>query len=119
MIDTVGFQCEGIDMSVVELCFGGNSEVYFKFLKRFFEDKDYIRFKEGMKEKRYSEVFNSAHALKGVSGNLGMVRIYEVLVIIVEKLRHSNIEGIEKLYESFEYECNKVEESLSNVEIEM
>ena len=57
--------------------------------------------------------------LKQAEVDFATVRIYEVLVIIVEKLRHSNIEGIEKLYESFEYECNKVEESLSKVEIEM
>lgn len=99
----------GINLECIDQCFGGKEEVYYRFLYKFFEDKDYIRFRELMEQQRYEEVFNSAHAIKGVSGNLGMTRIYEYLVIIVEKLRNSNIDDLDIIYDKIEIECDKLQ----------
>ena len=105
---------EGIDLNVIDQCFGGNENVYYNFLRRFFDDIDYINFTELMFQGNYSEAFNSAHALKGVAGNLGMTKIYEFLVIIVDKLRNSNYEELDTLYIKFKKECDKLQVVLEN-----
>lgn len=100
---------EGLNIEVINQCFGGNEDIYFKFLRRFFEDKDYINFNELMVNSTYSEAFNSAHALKGVAGNLGMTKVYECLLVIVEKLRNSDYDDLEDLYISFKKECDRIQ----------
>ena len=111
-MNVVKIKDDGIDLRVIDQCFGGNEEIYFKFLRRFFEDKDYINFNELMFQEKYSEAFNSAHALKGVAGNLGMIRVYECLVIIVEKIKNSNYEELDILYIKFKIECDRLQEIL-------
>ena len=108
-MNAVNLKDDGIDLRVIDQCFGGNDEIYFKFLRRFFEDKDYINFNELMLQEKYSEAFNSAHALKGVAGNLGMIRVYEFLVVIVEKIRNANYEELDVLYIQFKNECDRLQ----------
>lgn len=103
----------GINLNTINECFGGKEDIYFKFLKRFFEDKDYVVFNKLMLESKYEEAFNSAHALKGVAGNLGMTRIYEYLVLIVEKIRNSNFDEIDIIYARCKLECDRLEEILN------
>lgn len=100
---------EGLNIEVINQCFGGNEDIYFKFLRRFFEDNDYINFNELMVNGTYSEAFNSAHALKGVAGNLGMIKIYEYLLVIVEKLRNFDYDDLEDIYISFKKECDRIQ----------
>ena len=111
-MNAVNLKDDGIDLRVIDQCFGGNDEIYFKFLRRFFEDKDYINFNELMLQEKYSEAFNSAHALKGVAGNLGMIRVYEFLVVNVEKIRNANYEELDVLYIKFKNECDRLQEIL-------
>lgn len=111
-MNALNLKDDGIDLGVIDQCFGGNENIYFKFLRRFFEDKDYINFNELMFQGNYSEAFNSAHALKGVAGNLGMIKVYEFLVVIVEKLRNSNYEELDTLYIGFKKECDRLQEIL-------
>ena len=111
-MNVVKIKDDGIDLRVIDQCFGGNEEIYFKFLRRFFEDKDYIKFNELMLQENYSEAFNSAHALKGVAGNLGMIKVYEFLVVIVEKIRNLNYEDLDTLYIKLKKECDRLQEVL-------
>ena len=111
-MNVVKIKDDGIDLRVIDQCFGGNEEIYFKFLRRFFEDKDYINFNELMLQENYSEAFNSAHALKGVAGNLGMIKVYEFLVVIVEKIRNLNYEDLDTLYIKLKKECDSLQEVL-------
>ena len=109
MMNTEKFENVGINLNAINDCFGGNEEIYFKFLKKFFDDRDYVEFNKLMLEARYEEAFNSAHAIKGLTGNLGMTKIYEYLVIIVEKIRNSNFDEIDIIYARCKLECDRLE----------
>ena len=118
-MDKIALDNAGVNLDTIDQCFGGNEEIYFRFLCKFFEDKDYIRFNELMEAGIYEEVFNSAHAIKGVAGNLAMTRIYEYLVIIVEKLRNNNYEELDIIYGKFKRECEELQEILLKEEVHM
>ena len=57
----------------------------------------------------YEQIFAAAHTLKGVAGNLGMIRVYEFLVVIVEKIRNANYEELDVLYIKFKNECDRLQ----------
>ena len=65
----------------------GNSRAYAKFLKKF-ANKNSGSF-EKMQELLSSEDFDSlgyfVHAMKSASGNLGMMALYEILVLVSKR----------------------------------
>lgn len=77
--------------------FVGNEALYEKFLLKFLSDPNFPGLKACVDAKNYTDAFQYAHTLKGVSGNLGLNKIYYLVHPIVEKLRKGDSEGIEEL----------------------
>lgn len=75
-----------------------DKELYIICLEKFMDDDGFNRLGDFIKEKDIEKAFNEGHTLKGVSGNLGLVPLYDLLVIIVEKLRNHSIEGVLENY---------------------
>lgn len=74
-----------------------NSEgLYEKLLVKFKADANYTKMVEAIQEQRYEDAFHCAHTLKGVAGNLGLDRLMEKDIVIVEKLRKGVTEGVEE-----------------------
>lgn len=69
-----------------------NEELYVKFLWKFTEDENYEKMKEALKENNGEEAFKCAHTMKGVTGNLSINGLYQLLVPYVEYLRHGDVE---------------------------
>ena len=73
-----------------------NEGLYERLLGNFKADKNYNGLVEAVEEKRYEDDFNCAHALKGVAGNLGLDSLMDADVVIVEKLRADNTDGLDE-----------------------
>lgn len=77
----------GVDWETTIRRFLGNEEMYQKFLKKFSRDTNYALLKQAIEAGRYSEVERLAHTLKGVSANLGLEIMQDILQRIVNAVR--------------------------------
>ncbi len=67
----------GVDTEGAIRRFSGNVSLYEHFLLRFPQDANFQKVSQSMSEENWDLALSAAHALKGVSGNLGMNRLYE------------------------------------------
>ncbi len=87
----------------------GNEELYLKLVKMTLENKGFEKLGEDLKAGNLEEAFQSAHALKGVTGNLSLTPLFDAICGIVEPLRvkdpsfdyAAQYEKIMELYKQF------------------
>ncbi|MEG1727607.1 MAG: Hpt domain-containing protein [Acidaminococcaceae bacterium] len=96
--------------------FDGDEEMYVTCLHIFAKDENFALLGEQMAAGDYEAAFDSAHTLKGVSANLSLTPLYQVICLLVEALRHKEYDRAVKIYpalhkaqESF---CKLVKESV-------
>ena len=58
-------------------CFG-NEELYLKLVATIPSEKNFGMLNEAIENKNLDQAFESAHALKGVLGNLSLTPLYEI-----------------------------------------
>ncbi|MBD5544473.1 MAG: Hpt domain-containing protein [Lachnospiraceae bacterium] len=75
--------------------FMGNEALYMKFIMKFLDDKNFEALVENIDKGDYEGAFNSAHALKGVTANLGLDPINESAAQITELLRNKKAEEVD------------------------
>lgn len=61
-------------------------------------DSNFEKLGEALNEKDYSSAFDYAHTLKGITANVGLSPVYNIIVDIVEPLRHNKIIAYDRLY---------------------
>lgn len=93
----------------------GNEALYKKLIKRIWEDTNYQEILSGLKEENMETVLRAAHTLKGISGNLGFIRLYNITEEIVKMIREGR-EGeveakTEELTQSYEEVLRALEET--------
>lgn len=73
-------ELEGAGVNVEETLrrFMNNEMLMIKFLRKFVDDENMNKLRTLIAAKHYNEVLPVAHTLKGVSGNLGFVKLYEI-----------------------------------------
>lgn len=86
----------------------GDEELYMICLEKFMDDEGFNRLGEFIEEKDIEKAFNESHTLKGVSGNLGLIPLYELLVKIVEQLRENSLEGVLEDYKKIMRSYNEI-----------
>lgn len=72
--------------------------LYEEFVESIVEEENFSLLKNSFDEKNYEEAFEYAHTLKGVTGNLGLTPLYEVICNLVEELREKRYEEVEQYY---------------------
>ena len=77
----------GADEAGIRDRFKDNDELYQLCFIDFLEEPNVTALRQAMAEQAYETAFEAAHALKGVSGNLGLTAYYEAICILVESLR--------------------------------
>ena len=94
-----GFAQAGISFDdLLSHCIG-NRDLAMRMLKKFGNDKSFPRLAEAMGRGDHEAAFEAAHALKGVSGNLGMTKLYEADCLLTDALRGgADREEAERLY---------------------
>lgn len=82
--------------------FMGNEALYMKFIMKFLDDKNFGDIMEKLEKSDYEGAFNGAHALKGVTANLGLDPINDAATQMTELLRNKQAQevDVEKLDET-------------------
>lgn len=102
----------GVDANEGIRRFNNNREVFESFLKTFPESGLYEKMVDCIKEKNVEEAFRQAHSLKGVSGNLSLVKLHADLIPLVEELKAGSLEKAPELLSPVTESYNKVVEMI-------
>ncbi|MEG1996257.1 MAG: Hpt domain-containing protein [Oscillospiraceae bacterium] len=89
----------GADIEGIKGRFLGDKELYKNCFNTFLSDKSFAGLGESLKSKDYQKAFEYAHTLKGITGNMGITPLYEVVCTLVEKLRAKEYSKLEQDYE--------------------
>lgn len=73
-----------------------DDELYVSCLEDFAADKNFEMLKAAVREQKWKDAFEFAHAIKGVAANLGLTPIFNVSSQITDPLRAGVHEGIEE-----------------------
>ena len=76
----------------------GDSDFMLRCMRISLTQSEFEQLGEALGRKDAKEAFEYAHALKGVSGNVGLTPVYDAVVKLVEPLRNGNAEGLEDAY---------------------
>lgn len=71
-----------------------DEELYIMLVKAFVDDDNFAKLRNNIECGNIRAAFDNAHTIKGVAANLELLPIYNVVVIIVEKLRSGDLTGI-------------------------
>ena len=77
----------GVDKEETLQRFSGNEELMKKFIKKFPQDKTTSELEKAALEKDYKAIEETAHTLKGLSGNLGFSKLFELSSALVNAIR--------------------------------
>lgn len=77
----------GVDVDGTLRRFCGNEVLYRRFLMKFLEDKTFEEICPKIDQGEADKAFQLVHTLKGVTGNLGLTRLYEASISTTEFLR--------------------------------
>lgn len=95
--------------------FGNMESFYIKFLKKFVDDKSFETLSSGIENKNLKDIKDGAHTLKGVAGNLGLKKIYDISKKLME-INDEIDENILMLYKDLKNEIEKTKEVLKNLD---
>lgn len=97
----------GVDIEPTLERFVDNETLYFKCLRTFMSNKEYPGLLLAIEEKDVNAAFDYAHALKGVTANLGFNNLFNQVNIITEVFRSgslnydpNNLTAIKKEYDT-------------------
>ena len=83
----------GIDIADALDRFMGNENMLERFLGKFVADQNYQKLLTALEANDAEGALAAAHTLKGVSGNLSMKRLFELLSEQVKAFRDGDFEG--------------------------
>lgn len=98
----------GIDTQAALERFMNNEALFIKFLKKFLADTTFSFLETAVEESNYEMILETAHTLKGVCGNLGMMNLYYIFEQIVSLLRAKQYDSIEKIYQEAEAKYQEI-----------
>lgn len=81
-------RAEGADMDGAMNRLLNDEELYATCFGYFMDDPSFAALGTALDSKDYAAAFEAAHSLKGVAGNLGLTRLYQLSGGLVEPLRH-------------------------------
>lgn len=82
----------GVNLEETMERFMDSEEMYVRFLKKFLADGNYDRFLKAAEAKNVEGAFEAMHALKGVTANLGLGKLYEEVRPMVEVYRAGKLD---------------------------
>jgi histidine phosphotransfer protein HptB len=98
----------GVDVEKTVARFCGNADLFEKFILKFPSDGDFALIKPAFDKKDYLEALNTTHTLKGVSGNLGLTRLYTACSNTVALIRAQKYQEASDSYPEIEASYNQI-----------
>ena len=92
----------------------GNESLYIKLLNAFLQDTTMSNLDIAIGEKDWDTAFTSAHALKGLAGNLGLVPLFYSIGELVVLIRTGRISEIDSTMDRVRQNYNDI---ISTIEI--
>lgn len=83
----VELEAMGVDVDLTLGRFLNNERMYMRFLLKFTDDKSLILLESSVAENNIKDAFIYAHNMKGLTANLGIGCLSEILAPMVEQLR--------------------------------
>lgn len=98
--------------------FCGHEEMLAKFVGVFLDDPTFGNLADAAAKLDYPEVESCAHALKGVSGNLGFERLHTACGELVSSVRFNRLDEVPENFRKVEMEygivCDTIKEMMEN-----
>ncbi|MEG2176445.1 MAG: Hpt domain-containing protein [Oscillibacter sp.] len=88
----------GGDMDGAMGRFVDDAALYESCFTVFLADEAFPKLGEALETSDYEKAFEYAHTLKGVTGNMGLTPLYEVICQIVEGLRGKHLDHLQEDY---------------------
>lgn len=98
----------GMDTDAALRRFAGSEDLYGNFLNKFPEDDNFSRIAPAMEKDDFETVLTAAHTLKGVSGNLGMTRLFNACSHTVALIRAGKYDEAKQSYSELKAAYNEV-----------
>ena len=90
----------GCDIDGALVRFLNKEDFYAKLFKKFLKDASIEGLGEALKAKDVDTAFRHAHTLKGLTANMGLTPLYDIVVKIVEPLRAGKLDdNLNPLYD--------------------
>ena len=86
-----------VELELAVRRFGGNIDLYEKFLKQFLNDRSYVDLQTALCVGDRNAACQAAHALKGTSANLGLTRLTKASFEAEMLLRDAKSELIQRV----------------------
>ena len=118
MNESMKAELEGAGVNVEETLrrFMNNEMLMIKFLRKFVDDENMNKLRTLIADKHYNEVLPVAHTLKGVSGNLGLIKkLYEIFSRMCQDCRNDQYEDLDGLFAQAEANYSKVVEAIKKI----
>lgn len=96
MLDKAKMREAHIDYEVGVKRFAGKEALYEKYLMKFIEDTHYQEAYEALEMKDYDKILKTVHALKGMTGTLGMEQLFRCCALVVSDIREDRKEEVEE-----------------------
>lgn len=88
----------GCDMQITLERFLGDEDFYEKCLCEMLNDASFDELGKALEAGNVKVAFESAHTLKGLSANMGLDSMLDIVVELVEPLRNGIIDGLDAIY---------------------
>ena len=72
------------------------------------DDSNFLQLEKEMQDGAYADAFETAHALKGVTGTLSIEKLYDIFCELVEALRGNDTEKAEHIMPQVIAEYQKI-----------
>ena len=83
----------GIDRDAGVHRFGGNAEIYEKYLLKFFAKNEMAALQQALESGDLDDAFRTAHNIKGSAGNLSITAFFHKICELVDALRAGVTDG--------------------------
>ena len=104
----------GADISGITERFLNDEQLYKNCIHAFYGDSAFSSLGISIKTGNYDDAFNYAHTLKGVSGNMGLIPLYNFIADLVESLRSKDYSQVDYQYQKVMNEYKRSKDLLYN-----
>ncbi|MEG2420170.1 MAG: Hpt domain-containing protein [Oscillospiraceae bacterium] len=101
-----GLRNYGADVDGAMARFLDDEVLYGACFSAFLADEAFPALGKALATGDYAAAFDCAHTLKGVTGNMGLTPLYEVLCTAVETMRQGGTQGLDENYQEI---CRQLE----------
>ena len=115
-MDENALRAAGIDYDAALARFMGKQAIYEKYLRKLPEDAHMDAAWTAFEQQDDAELLEQVHAIKGMTGTLGITGLFEQSTAIVALLRAGTREGLQEKMTSLKQEWDRVCETIRQAE---